>query len=55
MNMFLSLLNLCMQDKFDSNDYDRLSKIIPAIKGLAILMIVMYHLLIYSNNYSINK
>jgi peptidoglycan/LPS O-acetylase OafA/YrhL len=50
MNMFLSLLNLCMQDKFDSNDYDRLSKIIPAIKGLAILMIVMYHLLIYSKN-----
>ncbi|GAB1543890.1 hypothetical protein NUACC21_65660 [Scytonema sp. NUACC21] len=39
-----------MEEQIDSKNYDSLSKTLPAIKGLAILAIVMFHLLIYSAN-----
>ncbi|GAA6620306.1 acyltransferase family protein [Scytonema sp. NUACC26] len=39
-----------MQENCDLKHYERISNILPAVKGLAILMIVMYHLLMYSQN-----
>lgn len=43
--------NSYMKDELLLKDYKRLSQTLPAMKGLAIIMIVMYHLWGYTNGY----